>query len=71
MVSPGFLSPQDRGFLFGDGLFETILVRDGRAPLLRLTGAREVALTLDALHGQKLNGKGQLPLPVEDLWQPF
>lgn len=28
------LPVDDRGFLFGDGLFETMLVRDGRIPLL-------------------------------------
>lgn len=30
------LSADDRGFLFGDGLFETMLARDGQVPLLTL-----------------------------------
>lgn len=38
---PGLVAPEealipwnDRGFLFGDGLFETVLLRDGQMPLL-------------------------------------
>lgn len=31
---PGRLTPDDRGFAYGDGLFETIAVRDGSARLL-------------------------------------
>lgn len=34
------VSPPDRGLAYGDGLFETISVRDGRAPLLSLHLAR-------------------------------
>ncbi len=57
----GLLDPLDRGLQYGDGLFETMAVRDGRARfaawhLARLTdGARRLALPLpdqDRLLGQ-------------------
>lgn len=46
-MGPGLVPPEqalipagDRGFLFGDGLFETALIRDGQVPLLPLHLAR-------------------------------
>ncbi len=57
---PGLVPPDqalipasDRGLLYGDGLFETVLVRDGRMPLLplhleRLSGsAAELGIAVD------------------------
>ncbi len=47
-----FLQATDRGVLYGDGLFETILVRNGKAPLL------------DRHLTRILNDGGKLGLPI-------
>ena len=49
------VSPHDRGVLYGDGLFETVLVVDGAAPLWPRHAARLAA------------GCARLGLPVPDL----
>ncbi len=52
-VSP-LVSPQDRGLAYGDGLFETILLVDGLAPLLSyhhkrlLKGLERLNITLNS-----------------------
>ena len=60
-VIDGTLSPHDRGVLYGDALFETVLFLDGRAPLwarhiARLAdGCRRLGFPLpdaDALHAE-------------------
>jgi 4-amino-4-deoxychorismate lyase len=72
--SEGTISPFDRGFLYGDGLFETMRTYDGRVHLLRrhlarlIEGARHIGLSLpsedslrEAIHATvAANGPGDM-----------
>lgn len=60
------VSPLDRGFLFGDAVYEVIAVHDGR-PLLLDAHVRRLALSLNALNIDNPHSDGEWATLVADL----